>query len=89
MQEDNTPKAWESAEVNMNTFLYKLNCTVQRIDAYKEHLGLNKGERRMKMQGVLKQDCKIDLNKHFAKPDARAEAQAQEEEKMRKREEHE
>lgn len=82
-------KPYESTEVNMNTFLYKLSTTVQRIDAYKEHLGLNKGERRMKMQGVLRGDCKIDINKHFAKHNAQAEAKAVEEEKMRKYEESE
>ena len=46
---DRDPKPYESAEVNTNTFLFKLNTTMQRIEAYKEHIGLNKGERRMKM----------------------------------------
>ena len=37
----------------------------------------------MKMQGVLRGDCKIDLQKHFAKHDSRAEEKAIEEEKQR------
>ena len=32
----------------------------------------------MKMQGVLKPDCRIDLQKHFSKPDYRAEKAAEE-----------
>lgn len=59
--EELTPRAWEGEAVNTNTFLFKLSQTVQRIDAYKEHVGLNKGERKMKMQGVLSKDCKIDV----------------------------
>lgn len=45
--------------------LNKLSATVQRIDEYKEYVGLNKGERKMKMQGVMREDCKMDIQKHF------------------------
>lgn len=39
----------------------------------------------MKMQGVLKPDCRIDLQKHFSKPDYRAEKAAEEREIEQKR----
>ena len=38
----------------------------------------------MKMQGVLKPDCRIDLQKHFSKPDYWAEKAAEEREVQRK-----
>ena len=41
---------------------------------------MDKGERKMKMQGVMPKDCKIDLTKHFSKPDYRAEEIAKAEE---------
>ena len=47
--ESREAKVWENEAVNMNTFLFKLSQTVQGIHAYKEHVGLNKGERKMKM----------------------------------------
>ena len=80
---------WELEENNMDTFLYRLKCAVQKIDQYKEHVGLDKGERKMKMQGVLREDCKIDLQKHFAKHDDRAEQKAIEQEKQRQQDEKE
>ena len=43
----------------------------------------------MKMQGVLREDCKIDLQKHFAKHDDRAEQKAIEQEKQRQQDEKE
>ena len=38
----------------------------------------------MKMQGVLHPECRIDLQKHFSKPDYRAEKVAEEREHQRK-----
>ena len=80
---------WELEENNMNTFLFKLQTAVQKIDQYKSHVGLDKQPRTMKMQGVLKEDCKIDLQKHFAKHDYKSEIKAAEQEKERKRDEKE
>ena len=37
----------------------------------------------MKMQGVVSKDCRIDLTKHFKKPDYVAEKQAEEFEKQK------
>ena len=51
---------------------------MKRIDDYKVHLGMDKGERKMKMQGVMSKDCKLDLTKHFSKPDYQAERMAEE-----------
>ena len=43
----------------------------------------------MKMQGVMSKDCRIDVNKHFKKPDYVAEKMAEETEKQRMADERE
>lgn len=55
-------------------FLNKLSSTVKRIGEYKDHLGSAAEDgRKMKMQGVVKSDVTIDINKHFQKFDPVAE----------------
>ena len=76
--------AFNVEKLKEEEFLNKLNSTVKRIGDYHEHLGLEDGGRKMKMQGVMKPDCSIDLKKHFAKPDYRAEKAAEEREIERK-----
>lgn len=61
------------AEQQQNTFLSKLSDTVKQIGEYQTMIGLDKGERKMKMQGVMRSDCKIDVTQHFARYDAKVE----------------
>ena len=56
-----------------DTFLAKLNDTVKRIGEYHSMIGSEKGERKMKMQGVMKDDVVMDVSKHFTKVDYKAE----------------
>ena len=46
-------------------------------------MGTEEGGRKMKMQGVVSKDCRIDITKHFKKPDYVAEKQAEEFEKQK------
>ena len=58
----------------------KLSGTVDKIKDFKETAGLvredsSKGEpRKLKLQGVVSADLKINLGEHFVRPDPRAEA---------------
>ena len=71
-------------KLSEENFLNKLNTTVKKIGEFHDHLGFEEGGRKMKMQGVLKPDCRIDLQKHFSKPDYWAEKLAEEREQQRK-----
>ena len=70
--------AFDVDKLNEDNFLNKLQTTVKRIGEFQEHVGADKEGRKMKMQGVMRPDCKIDLQKHFSKPDYRAEKKAEE-----------
>ena len=60
-------------KLNQESFLKKLSDTVKKIGEKQSYIGQDQEARKMKMQGVLKASCKIDLYKHFTKPDFRAE----------------
>ena len=60
-------------------FLERLSGAVNRIHEYKEVLGIDsQPTRKYKLQGAVSSDIKIDLAKHFARHDPRAEAAAEE-----------
>ena len=73
VEEKKVEFAFDVEKLNEEAFLNKLQTAVKRIDDYKVHLGMDKGERTMKLQGVMPKDCKLDLTKHFSKPDYVAE----------------
>ena len=75
--------AYNFDELNQHTFLNKLSGTVKNISEYQQFLGTEEGGRKMKMQGVVSKDCRIDITKHFKKPDYVAEKQAEEFEKQK------
>ena len=75
--------AYDFEELNKHTFLNKLSGTVKNISEYQQFLGTEEGGRKMKMQGVVSKDCRIDITKHFKKPDYVAEKQAEEFEKQK------
>ena len=81
--------AYNFDELNKHTFLNKLSGTVKDIGEYHKFLGAEDGGRKMKMQGVVSKDCRIDITKHFKKPDYVAEKQAEEFEKQKQADERE
>ena len=56
-------------QLNKNAFLNKLSTAVKKIGEYQSLVGKPDEGRKMKYQGVLSQDCKIDIKQHFSKPD--------------------
>lgn len=65
--------AFDVDELNKHSFLNKLSGTVKDIGEYQKFLGTEEGGRKMKMQGVVSRDCRIDIKQHFQKPDYVAE----------------
>ena len=65
---------FDKEELNEETFLSKISAAVKRVDEYKQYIGDDNNGRTMKMQGVLQPGNRIDIQKHFSKPDYRAEA---------------
>ena len=71
-------------KLNEHTFLTKLQSTVKTIGDYQTFLGTDADSgRKMKMQGVVSQNCPKDITKHFTLPDYKAEKIAQEKEEER------
>ena len=61
-------------KLNEHTFLNKLQTTVKSIGDYQSFLGTDiDSGRKMKMQGVVSQNCPKDIHKHFTLPDYKAE----------------
>ena len=81
--------AFDVDELNKHSFLNKLSGTVKNVHEYQSFLGADEGGRKMKMQGVMSKDCRIDIRQHFQKPDYVAEKQAEEFEKQKKADERE
>ena len=51
----------------------KLSGTVNQIKDLQDTVGFkNAGPRKLKMQGVISSDLKVNLGKHFVYPDPRA-----------------
>ena len=81
--------AFDVDELNKHSFLNKLSGTVKNISEYQQFMGTEDGGRKMKMQGVVSKDCRIDIKQHFQKPDYVAEKVAVEIEKQKKADERE
>lgn len=68
-----------------NNFLNKLTSTVKKIEQFHEVIGKPSEGRKMKLQGVLSSNCKVDIQKHFCKPDFATQKMLEEREEERKR----